>query len=85
MSPLREIAYRLDPVLWVREVLGETPTPWRPHAQLVSYGSDRTREASVQARRRRALGTPASSNIMRRTQFGCHRTQQLPTWCTIKY
>ncbi len=29
MSPLREIAYRLDPVLWVREVLSVTPTPWQ--------------------------------------------------------
>ncbi len=29
MSPLREIAYRLDPVLWVREVLGVTPTAWQ--------------------------------------------------------
>jgi hypothetical protein len=29
MSPLREIAYRLDPVLWVREELGVTPTPWQ--------------------------------------------------------
>jgi Terminase large subunit, T4likevirus-type, N-terminal len=29
MNPLRDIAYRLDPVLWVREVLGVTPTPWQ--------------------------------------------------------
>ena len=29
MSPLRELAYRLDPVLWVREVLQETPTTWQ--------------------------------------------------------
>ena len=29
MNNLREIAYRLDPVLWVREVLGVTPTPWQ--------------------------------------------------------
>ena len=28
-STFREIAYRLDPVLWVREVLGMTPTPWQ--------------------------------------------------------
>ena len=29
MSPLREIAYRIDPALWVREVLGITPTAWQ--------------------------------------------------------
>jgi terminase large subunit-like protein len=29
MSKLREIAYRVDPVTWVREVLKLTPTPWQ--------------------------------------------------------
>jgi hypothetical protein len=29
MSKLREIAYRLDPVTWVSEVLKVTPTPWQ--------------------------------------------------------
>ena len=29
MSRLRELAYRLDPVLWVREVLQISPTPWQ--------------------------------------------------------
>ncbi|MGA8613438.1 MAG: terminase family protein [Xanthobacteraceae bacterium] len=29
VSSLREIAYRVDPVLWVREVLQITPTPWQ--------------------------------------------------------
>ena len=29
MSQLREIAYRIDPALWVREVLGVTPTAWQ--------------------------------------------------------
>jgi hypothetical protein len=29
MSTLREIAYRLDPVLWVGEVSGDTPTAWQ--------------------------------------------------------
>lgn len=29
MSKPREIAYQVDPVLWVREVLGVTPTPWQ--------------------------------------------------------
>jgi hypothetical protein len=29
MNTLREAAYRLDPVLWVRESLHMTPTPWQ--------------------------------------------------------
>jgi Terminase large subunit, T4likevirus-type, N-terminal len=29
MSELREIAYRIDPVPWVRDVLKMTPTPWQ--------------------------------------------------------
>src|SRR5215831_7288242 len=29
MNTNREIAYRLDPVLWVREVLGMKPTAWQ--------------------------------------------------------
>ena len=29
MSQLREIAYRIDPALWVREVLGFKPAPWQ--------------------------------------------------------
>lgn len=29
ITAAREIAYRLDPVLWVREVLGVTPHAWQ--------------------------------------------------------
>src|SRR5438034_7878860 len=29
MSNVREVAYRLDPALWVREVLGVEPTKWQ--------------------------------------------------------
>ena len=29
MNSLRELAYRIDPVLWVRKVLGEEPAPWQ--------------------------------------------------------
>jgi hypothetical protein len=29
MSNLRELAYRVDPALWVREVLGAEPTKWQ--------------------------------------------------------
>jgi Terminase large subunit, T4likevirus-type, N-terminal len=29
MSRLREVAYQIDPVLWVKEVLGVEPAPWQ--------------------------------------------------------
>jgi hypothetical protein len=29
MNPVREIAYRIDPALWMREVLGITPHEWQ--------------------------------------------------------
>ena len=29
MSNLRDIAYQIDPALWVRDVLEMTPTPWQ--------------------------------------------------------
>src|SRR6516164_8761251 len=29
MSPEREIAYRLDPALWLREVVGVVPAAWQ--------------------------------------------------------
>lgn len=29
MNNLREVAYRIDPVLWVREVVGFEPKPWQ--------------------------------------------------------
>src|ERR1035437_9014077 len=29
MNNLREIAYRIDPVQWVRETLDMTPAPWQ--------------------------------------------------------
>ena len=29
MNTHREIAYRLDPALWMREVLGIAPRPWQ--------------------------------------------------------
>ena len=29
MNELRELAYRIDPVLWVREVLGFEPAAWQ--------------------------------------------------------
>src|SRR5258707_6118352 len=29
MNNLRELAYRVDPALWVREILGVEPTKWQ--------------------------------------------------------
>ena len=29
MSTLRDVAHQIDPVLWVRQVLGVEPTPWQ--------------------------------------------------------
>ena len=29
MNALREIAYQIDPVRWVRDILDMTPTPWQ--------------------------------------------------------
>ena len=29
MNPAREIAYRVDPTLWMREVLGIEPHAWQ--------------------------------------------------------
>jgi hypothetical protein len=29
MSPLRDLAYRIDPALWVKEVVGVEPQPWQ--------------------------------------------------------
>jgi hypothetical protein len=39
MSNLRETAYRIDPALWVREVLGVTPTPWQEQFLRVPRGA----------------------------------------------
>ena len=40
MNTHREIAYRLDPVLWVREVLGETPRSWQEKFLRAARGQD---------------------------------------------
>jgi Terminase large subunit, T4likevirus-type, N-terminal len=39
MNNVREIAYRVDPVLWVREVLGAEPAPWQDELLLVPRGA----------------------------------------------
>lgn len=39
MSELREIAYRIDPVIWVREVLGIEPAAWQAKFLLAPLGA----------------------------------------------
>jgi Terminase large subunit, T4likevirus-type, N-terminal len=39
MNPLHELAYRIDPVLWVRKVLGFEPTPWQEQFLRAPEGS----------------------------------------------
>jgi Terminase large subunit, T4likevirus-type, N-terminal len=39
MSMLRELAYRIDPVLWVRKVLGVEPTSWQERFLRAPQGS----------------------------------------------
>ena len=42
MSNLRELAYRVDPALWVREVLGVSPTPWQETFLRAPRGASRS-------------------------------------------
>jgi len=39
MNSLLELAYRLDPVLWVQKVLGEQPGPWQEKLLRASRGA----------------------------------------------
>ena len=39
MSTLRDIAYQIDPALWVREVLDVEPTPWQMEFLRAPYGA----------------------------------------------
>ena len=39
MNNLREVAYRIDPALWVREVLGIEPLPWQEEFLRAPRGS----------------------------------------------
>jgi Terminase large subunit, T4likevirus-type, N-terminal len=39
MSALREMAYRIDPVPWVRDVLKMTPTPWQEKFLRAPHGA----------------------------------------------
>jgi hypothetical protein len=39
MNPLRELAYRLDPALWVKEVLAIEPADWQRQFLLAPRGA----------------------------------------------
>jgi hypothetical protein len=39
MNTYREIAYRIDPALWMREVLGMAPRPWQAQFLRVPRGA----------------------------------------------
>ena len=64
MNTDREIAYRLDPVLWMQDVLGITPRPWQEniptHASAGRIHSCPDRTAGWQNNRRRRRNGPYS-------------------------
>ena len=73
MSKLREIAYRLDPVPWVREVLGLTPSNWQNEFLRAPRGSSllvlTARQvgkstAAAWAMAHAAIFTPASVSVV---------------------
>jgi hypothetical protein len=55
MSELRDMAYRIDPALWVRHVLGVEPTPWQQQFQRAPRG------ASILALTARQVGKTTSA------------------------
>src|SRR5262249_41420988 len=65
MNTYREIAYRVDPVLWVRDVLGMTPTAWQESFLRAQLG------ASILALTARQVGktTTAAWAIAHRMHF----------------
>jgi hypothetical protein len=55
MSNLREVAYRIDPALWVHHILGVEPTKWHEDffkgiARRIHSGADRAPVQQVFAR-----------------------------------
>jgi len=64
MNPNREIAYRLDPALWVSEILGETPNAWQNRflraprgASIIGLTTRQGGKTTVAAWAKRALAT----------------------------
>ncbi len=56
MNNLREAAYRIDPALWVREVLGVAPTTWQEQFLRAPRG------ASIQALTARQVGKTTTAS-----------------------
>jgi hypothetical protein len=68
MNTLREVAYRLDPVRWVRDVLGLEPAPWQEELLRAPQG------ASILALTARQCGkTTAAGWAMARVLVPTHR------------
>src|SRR5450756_731808 len=65
MNNLREIAYRVNPVQWVREILNMTPNPWQETFLRAPQG------ASILALTARQVGktTTAARGIAHRMLF----------------
>ena len=65
MNNLREVAYRLDPALWVREVLGVEPQPWQEEFLRAPRGASILALTGRQMRQdhRRRLGNGACSLV----------------------
>ena len=56
MSKLRELAYQIDPSLWVRELLGVEPAPWQAEFLRAPFG------ASIIALTARQVGKTTSAS-----------------------
>ena len=68
MNNLREVAYLIDPALWVREVLGVEPQPWQEEffkgaQRRIHSGADRAPDRQDRRRRRRRLGNGKCSLV----------------------
>ena len=65
MSMLRELAYQIDPVLWVRKVLGVEPTPGRNGFLRAPHGSSDHRPDRAAGRQDhgRGMGDRASHAV----------------------
>src|SRR5215475_4529816 len=73
MNNLREVAYRIDPALWVREVLGVAPTKWQEDFLRAPRGASILALTAHQCGKdhHRSLGNGAYSFVLSRfTQRG---------------
>jgi hypothetical protein len=68
MNNLREVAYRIDPVLWVREVLGVEPTKWQENFLRAPRGATilAARSSPLHPHRHRQAQRRQSASLARR-------------------